>query len=299
MQRFKSKKMKKYPISKEYGMYRYFKTPMSSFTFLCSNLLWKIKRKTKNTKDLKITKIKLKNKVEGYYFEPFPKSERIMLYLHGGGFVFKGYSSFPICERYAKEAGYNVLYVDYRLAPKYKYPLPVEDSYEGYIWLKENEKKLQLNLKSLVIAGDSAGGCLAVDVTRKIIEEKKGHPKLLLLIYPTLDKRGNTKSFENYKDTPMWNSKKSEKMWNLYLGKKEYISPNEREDYEFYPETYIETAEFDALHDEAKEFARILKKCGKKVTVIDSKNTMHGYDIKKCQTTEKMIQKRIKKLKGI
>jgi len=295
--------MKKYPISKEYGIYRFFSPPLNKLAFLGSNFLWKLKRKEKKEKELEIIKIKLKtkedSKISCYYFKPKEKTNKIMLYLHGGGFVFKGDSSFPICKRYAKEASYNVLYVDYRLAPKNKYPDAIEDSYLGLNWIIKNKKELELDLESLVIAGDSAGGLIATEVTRKMIEEEKRKPKLLLLIYPTLDKRMETKSMKQYKDTPMWNQKKSKKMWKLFLGNRDYISPNERIDYENFPETYIELAEFDALHDEGKEFAQILKKCGRKVTVLETKKTMHGYDIKKCKTTEEIIEKRIAKLKRI
>ncbi len=288
-------------IDKEFGFYRYFHPPLNKISFLLSLLLWKEKiRRLKTNHDLNINKIKIQqkeNQIECYYFKPKKETKKIMLYLHGGGFVFKGYSSFPKCIRYAKEGNCKVLYVDYHLAPKFKYPTQIEECYLAYEWLVKNKKKLEIDLEELIIAGDSAGGLLAVEVTRKIIEKTKNIPKLLLLIYPTLDKRMNTYSMKKFKNTPMWNAKKSKKMWKLYLGEKEYLSPNEREDYENFPETYIEVADIDALKDEGIEFKNILERNKVKVTLEKTIGTMHGYDVKDTKITEEQMQKRLSKIK--
>lgn len=290
-------------IDKEFGVYRYFHPPLNKISSLLSLLLWKEKiRRLKTNHDLNINKIKIQqkeNQIECYYFKPKKETKKIMLYLHGGGFVFKGYSSFPKCIRYAKEGNCKVLYVDYHLAPKFKYPTQIEECYLAYEWLVKNKKKLEIDLEELIIAGDSAGGLLAVEVTRKIIEKTKNIPKLLLLIYPTLDKRMNTASMKKFKNTPMWNAKKSKKMWKLYLGEKEYLSPNEREDYENFPETYIEVADIDALKDEGIEFKNILERNKVKVTLEKTLGTMHGYDVKDTKITEEQMQKRLRKIKVI
>ena len=64
-------------------------------------------------------------------------------------------------------------------------------------------------------------------------------------------------------------------------------------DVSFMPKTYIETAEFDCLHDEAIEFADKLKKANIDVIVNETKKTMHGYDLKNGKITREMVKKRM------
>lgn len=298
--------MKKYNISKEFGIYRKFKPPFGKPLFsiaefaLSNDLL--VSRSDEN---IKITKKKLKTKdndeIKIYIYEPLKvETDKILLYIHGGGFAFKGYGKhYYMCKRYALEGNCKAVYVDYRVAPKHQYPIPVEDCYRVYKWIIENAIDLKIDINKIIVGGDSAGGCLSVDVTRCAIKDNIVKPCLQMLIYPVLDKRMITKSMQEYTDTPMWNSKLNHKMWEYYLGGKEYISPNEIQDVSNMPDTYIETAEYDCLHDEAIEFAEKLKNVGVKVEVYETKQTMHGFDIQKSEIAEAAILNRIKILKEI
>ena len=213
----------------------------------------KIKFKTKTIKSFDNEKINI------YIFEPKKiDTKKIFLYIHGGGFVYRGAKNhYDFCKKLAEEGLCTVVYVDYRLAYRYKYPVPLEDAFAAYEYILKKRKKGE----KIIIGGDSAGGCLAIDVIRKAKQLDKLIPNYLFLIYPVLDKRMNTESMRKYTDTPIWNSVLNKKMWDLYLkGNTDYISPGEMEDVSFFPKTYIETAEFDCLHDEAIEFANKLKK---------------------------------------
>ncbi len=89
-------------------------------------------------------------------------------------------------------------------------------------------------------------------------------------------------------------------MWDLYLKNvKNYTSPGEMEDVSFIPKTYIETAEYDCLHDEAIEFARKLRKQNVKVIVNQTKKTMHGFDVKNGKITQEVVNKRMEILNKI
>ena len=104
---------------------------------------------------------------------------------------------------------------------------------------------------------------------------------------------------KKYTDTPMWNSKLNKKMWRYYLRNNNYISPNERNNLYNISPTYIETAQYDCLHDEAKEFAKKLKESKVNVILNETKGTMHGYDIKNSKITKEAVLKRIETLKNI
>lgn len=296
-------KPQKYPISNEFGLYRLCKIPFNEMIFenadkILSMLPKKIKETNKISFKTKTVKSFDNEKINIYIFEPKEvKSEKILLYIHGGGFVYRGAKNhYNFCIKLAEEGLCTVVYVDYRLAYKYKYPIPVEDAFAAYKYILKNNK----GYNKIIIGGDSAGGCLAIDVIRKANDLKMKIPDYLMLLYPVLDKRMITDSMKKYTDTPIWNSVLNKKMWDLYLkGVSNYVSPGEMEDVSFMPKTYIETAEYDCLHDEAIEFASKLKEQQIEVILNETKGTMHGFDIKNGKITQKIVEERMDLISNI
>lgn len=298
--------MKKYDISHEFGILRKFTPPFSKILFSVADLiLTDNSKELKSNNELKISKEQIKTSdgdaINLYIYEPKKiNTSKILLYIHGGGFIYEGNSThYKNCRRYALEGHSKVVYVDYRRAPKNPYPVPVNDCFMAYKWIIKNADKLNIDVNKIIVGGDSAGGCLAVDVTLKAIEEGIVKPCYQMLIYPVLDRRMRTNSMKEYIDTPMWNAKLNHKMWETYLGNKEYTSPNEIMNLNNMPSTYLETAEYDCLHDEGIEFAQKLVKAGVDVVLNETKQTMHGFDSVECQITEIAMLNRIKALKSI
>ncbi len=221
-----------------------------------------------------------------------------LVYFHGGAFVLKASKAHKnIAREYAYKGNMAVLLVDYRLAPKYKFPVPMLDCYEAYLWVvhKFAEHKIY-------IGGDSAGGNLALAVTRKALAENKRMPDKLLLVYPVVDTRMLTDSMKEFVDTPVWNSKLNARMWDIYAEKEDrhniLVSPAEAEDFSGFPETYIETADFDCLRDEGIILAKQLEADNVPVHLEQSKGTIHGYDVEeKSEYVRSFIEKRIEFLK--
>ncbi len=90
---------------------------------------------------------------------PGAASERVILYLHGGGYVMGSINTHrATIARIARAAEARALAIDYRLAPEHPFPAAVEDAAAAYRWL------LSRNCKParIVIAGDSAGGGLTL-----------------------------------------------------------------------------------------------------------------------------------------
>lgn len=297
--------MKKYDISSEYALCSKFVLPFNKFVFFIARILLGCSFREIDVDNLKVSKVNLRVKddknINLYIFEPKNiNTDKVLLYIHGGGFVFKGnFKHYSNCKRYAVEGNCKVVYVDYRLAPKYKYPIPIDDCFEAYKWVIKNSSNLKIDPNKIIVGGDSAGGCLALDITFKVIDEKLNKPKYLMLIYPLLDKTMNTTSMKKYVDTPVWNAKLNKKMWKYYLNGEKYISPNEIRYLKDVPSVYMETAEFDCLHDEAIEFTEKLTKAGVDVVLNETKRTIHGFDIINCPTTEAAIVERINVLNSI
>lgn len=292
----------KYPISNEFGILRLYKIPFDDKVFENADRLMAVFPKTiKDTNKIsfktKVIKSYDDEKINVYIFEPKKvKTKKVLLYIHGGGFVYRGAKNhYDFCRKLAQEGICSVVYVDYRLAYKYKYPVPLEDAFAAYKYVVQNKKDYKL-----IVGGDSAGGCLTVDVIRKAWQQNLDMPDYAFLLYPVLDKRMETESMKKYTDTPIWNSVLNKKMWDLYLkGNKDYKSPGELKDVSFMPKTYIETAEFDCLHDEAIEFAKKLKKEHIEVFLNETKETMHGFDMINGKITRKIIKERMELIKKI
>ena len=82
-----------------------------------------------------------------------------LLYFHGGGFVIGSIRSHrEMLSRISRAAGSRVLALDYRLAPEFSFPAPVEDAVAAYRWLLGQG----IDPKKVAIGGDSAGGGLMV-----------------------------------------------------------------------------------------------------------------------------------------
>lgn len=87
-----------------------------------------------------------------------------ILYLHGGGYEFYSPHDIyrPVTTRLAHASGMPVLVVDYRLSPEYRHPAQVEDGIQALQWLAENGPNGASKATKLFLAGDSAGGGLAI-----------------------------------------------------------------------------------------------------------------------------------------
>ncbi len=77
-----------------------------------------------------------------------------------------------------------------------------------------------------------------------------------------------------------------------------YYSPVEAESFEGLPPAYIETAEFDCLHDDGILYAEKLREAGAEVTLNETKGTMHGFDVvQNADTTKAALSARIEFMK--
>lgn len=228
------------------------------------------------------------------------KSPAIIFY-HGGGFMLKASGAhYQIAKWYAKRANCKVVYTDYRLAPKHRFPIPVEDCYCTYKWVLEQAESLGIDRQRIFVAGDSAGGNLAAAVTLMLRDRDQISPRGAMLIYPVTDRRMKTESMKTYVDTPVWDAKLSKVMWNAYLGDQlpkeiAYASPMEAESLKDFPETYIEVAEFDSLRDEGIAFAKKLEDEKISVELHEVKGACHGFETAlESEMVERAMQRRIK-----
>lgn len=147
---------------------------------------------------------------------------RAVLQLHGGGYVSgmrNIYRTFAVY--YSKFYGdCDVLVPDYRVAPEHPFPAALEDAVDAYNWLI-------LNGYEVVIAGDSAGGGLALALGHYLMEHHKPMPKAFVLMSAWTDLSLSGESIEEkYEIDPLFgNSRESMLFHSSYIGDEDPTQP--------------------------------------------------------------------------
>lgn len=175
------------------------------------------------------------NRISRQHFEmewlrPLGEEEnQVVLQLHGGGYVNRLrniYRDFAV--KYSGMAGgMPVLSVDYRIAPEHPYPAALLDAIDAYRWLLEEG----YDGEQIIVAGDSAGGGLALALSMWLRDQEMTLPGKLVLMSPWTDLTASGASYEeNFESDPMFGGSKESMIYSgLYPGNYDpmdpYISP--------------------------------------------------------------------------
>lgn len=284
--------MKSNKVKKEFRKLKSFVMPRSVIAIRFINLFLKITtRFTKIDRNVIVNRQMIqtrdKKNIIITIFSPERSSGILpcLVYYPGGGFMMgmtlahKRSAAIIVSRLQCK-----VILVSYRLAPKHLFPTALYDAVDAYKYVYTNAEELGIDPKRIAIGGDSSGGSLTAGVALMVRDEKSPKPCLQLMLYPALDKVSlNTKSRRKFRDTPVFNTKVFAFMnkivyKNGYFGMKNYAYPLTEESLVDLPPAYIETAEFDCLHDDGVRYATALRKAGIPVTLVETKGTFHGYD---------------------
>ena len=190
----------------------------------------------------------------------------VIVYYHGGGWVLadlKTYESSALA--LARKTKAIVVSVEYRHAPEYKFPAAHEDAFAAYQWVLQHAASFNGDPRRVAVAGESAGGNLAANVSIMARDKKVALPVHQLLVYPVAGSDMTTASYlENAEAKPLskpmmtWFVKQAltEKdmqnpMINLVAAKLGGLPP-----------TTIITAQIDPLRSEGSMLAEKLKAAG-------------------------------------
>ncbi len=122
------------------------------------------------------------------------RSERVILFLHGGGFRMGSIASHrDLCFRIAQATGCRALSLGYRLAPEHPFPAALEDAVAAYRWLLTQGYVAD----QIALAGDSAGGGLAVSLMVALRERDIALPCAAALLSPWVDLTASGDSYRS------------------------------------------------------------------------------------------------------
>ncbi len=191
---------------------------------------------------------------EWVFIEKEKRNDYVILYCHGGGYNTGSFRyARSITNKLAEISAMGVFSFDYRLAPEYPYPAALEDALESWKYLREQGWRPD----QILIAGDSAGGNLALALTLKLKEKQKEMPKGLILFSPWTDLtlQGNSHK-EKAQIDPILNADYMEKAVEDYAGMTDVNNPLVSPlfgDFTGFPPVCIQVGENEILLSDSEE----------------------------------------------
>ncbi len=211
---------------------------------------------------------------------PGTDQNRVLLYLHGGGYVLGN----PESHRYlawklAEASGMRILLVDYRLAPENPFPAAVDDATSCYRWLLDDG----FNPKYISIGGDSAGGGLAAATMVNLKNQGLPQPNCGILLSPWVDLSLSGSSIEVNADADaMLTHTALDGMAKHYLGERDRKAPLASPlfaDLAGLPPILIHVGSTEVLLSDAERFADRLNKCGGAASLVVWPKMPHVFQV--------------------
>ena len=190
----------------------------------------------------------------------------VLLYFHGGSYQYGSVSDThaDIMARLALATGVPVLGVDYRLAPEHIYPAQLEDAVAAYEWLLA----AGVPAARIILAGDSAGGNLAVALLLFLRDNRRELPCAAALISPWLDFLCQRKSMERNAGYDFVTGPILRTQAGVYAGE---IAPGDARisvinaDLSGLPPLLVQVGGAEVMEDECHEFAARARAAGTSV----------------------------------
>jgi epsilon-lactone hydrolase len=197
---------------------------------------------------------------------PEAADDRVILYLHGGGYVMGSINTHrAMIARIARASHAKALALDYRMAPEHPFPAAVDDACAAYRWLIAQEYKPG----RIVIAGDSAGGGLTLATLLALRDSGAPLPAAAVPISPWTDLEGTGASVETRAGAdPMVDKEGLLRMGRMYIGDRNPKNPLASPiyaDYKGLPPMLIQVGDAEILLDDATRVAERAQAAGVKV----------------------------------
>lgn len=216
----------------------------------------------------------------------------IILYCHGGGYS-TGSSIYArtLTTKFATSTSMDVLCFDYRLAPEHPYPAATEDAMK--IW--NDLMLLGYGARDIIVAGDSAGGNLALSLVLKLKQEGRLLPRGVILMSPWTDLTASGKSHVTRAEIdPVLNADYLKEMTLNYAEgedlKNPLISPLFG-DFTGFPPTYIQVGDNEMLLNDATMLHKRMVKANVSVKMDIFKGMWHVFQMSPFKTAYEAMDK--------
>lgn len=217
---------------------------------------------------------------------------KIILYCHGGGYMTgnKEYAR-TITTKLAMTTSMEVLSFNYRLSPEFPYPAALEDGLKVWDYLMYQG----YGSKDIIIAGDSAGGNLALVLTLKLREQKRKEPRGLVLLSPWTDLTMEGKSHLIKAEVdPILDKEYLMNAKTAFVSREAVTSPMISPlfgEYENFPPTYIQVGNNEVLLSDSTNLYKKLIKSGNQARIDIFKGMWHVFQMSNFKTAHEAFEK--------
>jgi epsilon-lactone hydrolase len=212
---------------------------------------------------------------------PGVSSDRTLIHFHSGGYVMgspHGYREFAY--RLSRAADARVLLPDYRLAPEFPYPAPLEDGVSAFRWLAS-----QVPAAQIVAVGDSAGGGMNLAVLLSLRDAGDTLPAAAVCISPLTDLAAEGDSYANFPDRdPVISRELAVGMGIVYIGEDRtpkgtpLASPLYAELHGL-PPLFVVAGDAEALYSDSTRLVEKIKAAGGEVELLVGHDLLHIYPL--------------------
>jgi len=192
------------------------------------------------------------------------RKDLVILYCHGGGYTCGGLGYARIlASKLAFHTGISVLSFEYRLAPEHPYPAPLDDGMKAWDYLMQ----LGYGAKDVIIAGDSAGGNMALELVLRLREAERFLPGALVLMSPWTDMRLTASSYRTYADKdPLLTFNYVASVRQAYAGDnadfEQTVYSPVLADFEGFPPTLVQVGSNEILRGDSEHLAKNINRSG-------------------------------------
>ncbi|AGH35692.1 alpha/beta hydrolase [Acinetobacter baumannii] len=205
-----------------------------------------------------------------------------LVFAHGGGWCLGSLDAWNrTCRLLAESIQHVVFSVDYRLAPEFKFPTPLNDFFTAFRYIHKHASLFGIDQNCIAVGGDSAGANIAAAACLKA----KQHPEIMvshqLLFYPALDATMSSNSYSRYAEGYGLESSTMVYCWNQYVQEEnekqnELVSPLLAQSLDGLPNATIFVCEYDPVRDDGERYAQKLWDAGIQVNFHLLKGMIHG-----------------------
>lgn len=218
-------------------------------------------------------------------YVPSSAPRRAIVYMHGGGWVTGTLDTYDaLCRELALAADAQVFSVGYRLAPEAPHPAGLDDCEAAVAGILADAERLGIDPGRLVLAGDSAGGHLALGVARRRQAAGAAAVAGLALVYPVTDVGHDSASMQEFesgfylsRDMMLW-------YWRQFIGADPRergddpeLAPLRATDLGDLPPSFVLTAGCDVLRDEGEALVDRIRRQGGRSELLRMPGMLHGF----------------------
>ena len=210
------------------------------------------------------------------------RQDKIILQLHGGGYIGGMRNAYRMFAGLYNEVshGMSVLTVDYRVAPEDPYPAALVDAYAAYEWLLDQGWFSE----QIILAGDSAGGGLAMALCHYLKNQGRQLPCGIVAMSPWTDLTASGESYDtNYERDPLFGRTRDSLIYNRdYVGENDpmsaYISPLFG-DFREFPPMLLQVGSYEMLLSDSVDVAAKARAQGVKVRLSIYEGMFHVFQM--------------------